>query len=57
MARVQFAYPYTGADGKKYKQGQEADVDPGVAASLVNEGFAVRVAPKPGPKATDKKEG
>lgn len=57
MARVKFAYPYTGADGKNYKQGQEADVDPGVAASLVNEGFAVRVAPKPGPKATDKKEG
>lgn len=56
MARVQFAYPYTGADGKKYKQSQEADVDPGVAASLIAEGRAVYVATEKATKAA-KKEG
>lgn len=56
MARVKFAYPYNGADGKTYKQGQEADVDPGVAASLINEGRAVRVAEKKAEKAASKKE-
>lgn len=53
MARVEFAYPYTGADGKEYKQGASADLDPGVVAKLVNEGIARRVeAPRPGPAKT-----
>lgn len=52
MARVEFAYPYTGADGKQYKQGQSADLDAGLAAQLVNEGIARRAdGPKPGPAA------
>lgn len=50
MARVDFAYPYTGADGKQYQQGQSADIDPGLASKLVSEGIARRPeSPKPGP--------
>ncbi len=56
MARVEFAYPYKAADGKEYKQGATADVDPGLAASLVNDGFARRVDTKQAPKAESKKE-
>lgn len=55
MARVEFAYPYTGADGKQYSQGQGADLEAGLVAKLVNEGIARRVeAPKPGPAKTSK---
>ena len=57
MARVEFAYPYTGADGKQYNQGQSADLDAGLVAKLVNEGIARRVeAPKPAPATTKSKE-
>lgn len=47
MARVEFAYPYTGADGKEYKPDQTADVDPGVAADLIAKGLARKAAPTP----------
>lgn len=57
MARVEFAYPYTGADGKQYNQGQSADLDAGLVAKLVNEGIARRMdVPKPGPSVTKTKE-
>jgi len=53
MARVEFAYPYTGADGKQYSQGQSADLEAGLVAKLVNEGIVRRVeSPKPGPTKT-----
>lgn len=57
MARVELAYPYTGADGKQYRQGQAVDLDAGLAAKLVNEGIARRAeqpAPNPAPPAKTK---
>lgn len=41
--RVEFAYPYTGADGVEYKPGDSAVVDAGKAADLVVAGLARKV--------------
>ena len=45
--RVEFAYPYTGADGKKYKADEAADLERGLAADLIAQGVARRATPTP----------
>ena len=48
MTRVEFAYPYHGADGTSYQVDQSADLDDGLAADLVMSGIARKVdAPTP----------
>lgn len=51
--RVVFAYPYTAADGTKYKQEGVAEVDRGLAHQLINDGIA-RPAPASEPKSEPK---
>lgn len=49
--RIQFAYSYTAPDGKTFKPDAVAEVDDGVAASLIHSGIARRAAaPEPAPE-------
>ena len=52
--KVEFAYPYVGADGKKYKADDVADLPEGVAADLIAAGEArpSKQAEKPAPSKT-----
>ena len=51
--KVEFAYPYTGTDGKKYKADDVADLPEGVAADLIAAGEARPAkAEKPAPSKT-----
>lgn len=47
MTRVEFAYPYSGADGTSYEADQSADLDAGLAADLIHKGIARRAIPTP----------
>lgn len=56
VRRVEFAYPRE-VGGKNYKQGEVAELDKGVAATLIAEGFARPAAEKKDGQPSAKKEG